>query len=155
MTSRTAKGFTLIELLAVLLILSLVAAVVVPSIVRSSAVEARGAARTLVSGLRRARSHALTRLRAADFAVDVERREFRLPDETSARKLPERVDLSLFTARSQLTGDSSGSIRFFPDGSSSGGRITVSSGGQSYLVDVDWLTGKVSVLAGEGAPEGQ
>ncbi|MDX1434393.1 MAG: GspH/FimT family protein [Gammaproteobacteria bacterium] len=149
---RRSPGFTLVELLAVLLILALVAAAVIPSIGRSSAVEVRGAARTLVSGLRRARSHALTQLRAADFAVDVERREFRLPGEPEPRTLPERIDLTLFTARSRLESESSGAIRFFPDGSSTGGRITVSGGGQRYLVDVDWLTGKVSArqVAGDG-----
>ncbi len=37
------------------------------------------------------------------------------------------------------------SIRFYPDGSSTGGRNTGSSGEGKYLVDVDWLTGRVSI----------
>ena len=39
-----------------------------------------------------------------------------------------------------------GSIRFFPDGGSNGGRITVASGERKYEVDVDWLTGRVAIL---------
>ena len=39
-----------------------------------------------------------------------------------------------------------GAIRFFPDGSSTGGRVTLMVGERSYAVDVDWLTGRVRVL---------
>ena len=37
---------------------------------------------------------------------------------------------------------------FFPDGSSTGGRITLRSEVSAYRVDVDWLTGQVRVHAG-------
>ena len=36
-------------------------------------------------------------------------------------------------------------IRYFPDGSSSGGNIVLSDDRRSTRVDVDWLTGKVTV----------
>ncbi len=36
-------------------------------------------------------------------------------------------------------------IRFFPDGSSTGGRITLAKDRQQYHVSVDWLTGRISV----------
>jgi general secretion pathway protein H len=39
-----------------------------------------------------------------------------------------------------------GAIRFFPDGGSNGGRVTVASGERKYEVDVDWLTGRVAIL---------
>ena len=44
-----------------------------------------------------------------------------------------------------MSSDKRGAIRFYPDGSSTGGRITVSSGERKFLVDVDWLTGRVSI----------
>ena len=37
-------------------------------------------------------------------------------------------------------------VRFFADGSSTGGRVTLMVGERSYAVDVDWLTGRVRVL---------
>jgi general secretion pathway protein H len=44
-----------------------------------------------------------------------------------------------------VTSERRGAIRFYPDGSSTGGRITVTFGRTQYLVDVDWLTGRVSI----------
>ena len=41
--------------------------------------------------------------------------------------------------------DRVGSIRFYPDGSSNGGRVTVGAGGRAFAVDVDWLTGHVTI----------
>mgnify|MGYP000847687737 CR=1 FL=1 len=60
--------------------------------------------------------------------------------------LPPKVDLKLFTAQSDLLNERQGAIRFFPDGGSNGGRVTVSSGERKFEVDVDWLTGRVAIL---------
>jgi general secretion pathway protein H len=38
-----------------------------------------------------------------------------------------------------------GEIRFFPDGSSTGGEITLAGGNAHRYVQVDWLTGRVAV----------
>ena len=145
MRSSTA-GFTLIELLAVLLILALVAAFVVPSLGGGAAVEIKSAARSLAAGLRQTRNRALNDNRSAILALDVAKREFRLPGERRAHKLPARVDIVLFTARSEQLSEKGGAIRFFPDGSSTGGRITLSIDSLRYLVNVDWLTGRVKVI---------
>ena len=142
----SAIGFTLIELLAVLFILVLVAAIVVPSLGGGEALEIKSAARSLAAGLRHTRNQALNDNRSATLSVDVAKREFRLPGEQRVRKLPGRIDIVLFTARSEREGDGRGAIRFFPDGSSTGGRITLSSERLRFLVDVDWLTGRVSII---------
>jgi general secretion pathway protein H len=42
-----------------------------------------------------------------------------------------------------------GDIRFNPDGSSTGGRISVADGARSIAVGVDWLSGRVSVAEGQ------
>ena len=76
--------------------------------------------------------------------LDVEQRTYRGAD-GMAHALAEGLDLNFVTARSELAGDKAGQIRFFPDGSATGGRITVTDGGQSYVVTVDWLTGAVDV----------
>jgi general secretion pathway protein H len=139
-------GFTLIELLAVLFILALTAAVVVPSLGGGDVVELKSAARSLASGLRHTRNQALNDNRSATLALDVVKHEFQLPGERRVRKLPERIDIVLFTARSEQQNEQRGAIRFFPDGSSTGGRITLSTESMRYLVNVDWLTGRVRVI---------
>lgn len=142
----SVAGFTLLELLAVLSIMALVAAVVVPSLGGGAAVEVRSAARSLASGLRQTRNRALNDNRSAILALDVANREFRLPGEQRVHRLPERVHIVLFTARSEQLSEQGGAIRFFPDGSSTGGRITLSIDSLRYLVNVDWLTGRVKVI---------
>jgi general secretion pathway protein H len=145
-TRRSHGGFTLLELLAVLVILALVAAFVVPSLGRGTGTELKAATRTLAAALRQVRSDAVNRNRPAVLSLDVDKREFRLPGEARIHKLPEGVDLKLFTARSELESEQRGAIRFFPDGSSTGGRITLANDAGRYLVDVDWLTGRVRVI---------
>ena len=47
------------------------------------------------------------------------------------------MQLKLFTAQKDIVNESLGAIRFFPDGGSNGGRITVASGDRKYEVDVN------------------
>ncbi|MDX1606523.1 MAG: hypothetical protein R3202_10055, partial [Candidatus Competibacterales bacterium] len=57
----------------------------------------------------------------------------------------EDVTIRLYTAQSELLDQKRGSIRFFPDGSSTGGHIALAEGGLEYRVNVDWLTGRVTI----------
>ncbi|HZZ94530.1 MAG TPA: GspH/FimT family pseudopilin [Usitatibacter sp.] len=143
---RRQAGFTLLEVLVVLVIAAMAYAAVlgVPGRGISSA-ELKSSARTLASGLRTAQSTAMATRRDALLTLDLDTHEFEVPGAMPPRRLPEHVDLKLFTAQSEVTSEKRGSIRFYPDGSSTGGRITVSSGERKYLVDVDWLTGRVTI----------
>jgi general secretion pathway protein H len=83
--------------------------------------------------------------RDATLILDLETREFEVSGIEGARALPRDIELKLFTAQSEALTEKKGAIRFYPDGSSTGGRITVASGERKYLVDVDWITGRVSI----------
>jgi general secretion pathway protein H len=140
-------GVTLLELLIVLSIMAIAAAIVVPLIGTDvSTGELKAAARELAAGLRVARSEALATRRDTRLIVDLERRTFRIDRDVREHGLPQRIDLKLFTAQSDLVTDRVGAIRFFADGGSNGGRITVAAGQRKYEVDVDWLTGRVAIL---------
>ena len=65
---------------------------------------------------------------------------------TRTHRLPARLDLKLYTAQRDLVSEKVGAVRFFPDGGSNGGRITLAAGERKYDVDIDWLTGRVSIL---------
>jgi general secretion pathway protein H len=43
-----------------------------------------------------------------------------------------------------MTGESTAGIRFFADGSSTGGRVKLSSAGRDWVIGVEWLTGEVT-----------
>jgi len=140
-----SRGYTLLELLVVLAVVGLVLASV-PMIVASArpGPTARVAAEELAAALRLARSDAIGRYVPATVLLDVEQRVYRGAD-GAEHALAEELDFRFVTARSELAGETAGQIRFFPDGSATGGKITVSEGDRSYVVDIDWLTGEVNV----------
>ena len=142
------QGFTLLELLAALLILGIALTVTLPALTAGSATELKAAARVVAAGLRQTRNRATTTHREAAMEFDVQRSRITLG--ARSRQLPQRTRLGLFTARRERIDATRGTIRFFPDGSSTGGRVTLAMGDRSVLVDVDWLTGRVSILEGEG-----
>ena len=144
---RRVAGVTLLELLIVLMIVAFVTAIVLPMVHGGiSSTELRGAARSLASGLRLARSEAVSQRRETFLVLDVEGRRFKVDRDPKEHALPRGVELKLFTAQKDLVDDKVGSIRFYPDGGSNGGRITVGSGERKYEVDIDWLTGRVAIL---------
>ena len=141
-----SKGFTLLEVLVVLVIASVMYVLILGVPFRGASVaDLKAAARSLASGLRQAQTLAMATRRDAVLTIDVEERSYLFPGETEARRIPRDIEVKLFTAQSELLSDKKGAIRFYPDGSSTGGRITVSAGERKYLVDVDWLTGRVSI----------
>ncbi|MCC7328454.1 MAG: GspH/FimT family pseudopilin [Burkholderiales bacterium] len=144
---RRAAGVSLLELLIVLMIIAMVSAVVIPVLSGGpSNSELRSAARQLASGLRLARSEAVSQRRETFLVLDLAGRRFKVDRAAQEHALPRDVELKLFTAQRDLVDANIGSIRFYPDGGSNGGRITLGSGERKYEVDVDWLTGRVAIL---------
>ena len=145
-SGRTA-GFTLVELLVVLVIMGLVAALTLPTFGSGVSTTAlKGAARDIAAGLRLARGQAITQRVESSLELDVVARSFRVPPDPRVHTLPAGIDLKLFTAQRDLVNDQVGLVRFFPDGGSNGGRITLVAGERQYDVDVDWLTGRIAIL---------
>jgi general secretion pathway protein H len=141
-----ARGFTLFELLVVIAIIGLVLAVVPGFLLRGQpGLEVDVAARAIADGLRQARSHAVLSNREEVFALDIEGRQFRAGQGQPLKQLDKALELSMLTARSELLTADAGQIRFFPDGSSTGGRIAVVRAATRAEVAVDWLTGEVSI----------
>ena len=127
------RGFTLIELLVVLAIVATVLTLMTPMIGRLlPGAELKATAAALVTELREARAQATGRRQATTVRFDAE-----------TRALPDEITLRLFDANLEPLDRKSGTIRFFPDGSSTGGRVRLEAGDSRYDIDVDWLTGRV------------
>jgi len=147
LTARRLSGVTLLEILVVLTLMAFIVAVVLPTFGGGVSTAAlKSAAREVAAGLRYARGQAIAQRSEALLVLDVEALTFTLPPDTHLHRLPERLELKLYTAQRDLVGDKIGAIRFFPDGGSTGGRITLAAGERKYDVDVDWLTGRVTIL---------
>ncbi len=145
-------GFTLLEILVALVIGVLLVALVPPLLSgMSGATELRGAARQLAAGLRSARNEAITRQHEAVLTLDLAQHRFGVSGDPREIKLPDGVAIKLYTAQSELIDGATGNIRFFPDGSSTGGAIAVSGPKLTYRVNVDWLTGAIAIIE-QGPP---
>ena len=143
--SATTAGFTLVELLVVLLILALALSVVTPALWRATPIaDLKGGARALAAGLQTARAEAIRDNAQRVVIIDTESRGFRAADSDALMKLPETLGLKATTAESELTDEGAG-IRFYPDGSSTGGTVTLSEEDRSLTVKVDWLSGRVRI----------
>ncbi len=142
------KGFSLIELTVVLVIMIAGAALVGPHISAGRETsQLKAAARDLASALRYARGQSLISQKEVYVSIDLDSNEYQLSARDKVYKIAEDIDISLVTAQSEQTGEGQGNIRFFPDGSSTGGRITLKgSNDNEWLVDVNWLTGHVQIL---------
>lgn len=139
------RGFTLIELTLVLFIVVLGFAVIGSNIASGNKTsQLKAAARDLMSALRYARGRALIAQQEVAVAVDLAENSYSVSNREENYSLPQDIDLTLVIAQDELEDDEIGHIRFYPDGSSSGGRITLEWDESIQRIDVNWLSGKVS-----------
>jgi len=140
-----SRGFTLLELLVVLTLIGLLLVVMPPLITSGGGIGLEVAARDLASALRTAQSRAISQNREVALVLDLNAHRYRIDPAGAVHALPADLDLGLRTARSELVDRATGAIRFFPDGSSTGGEITLGTEAQTVHVAVDWLTGRISI----------
>ena len=144
-TCAGERGFTLFELLVVLAILSLVVALGTPAFRRAlPGLELKSGVESVAAQLREARALAIGRNAEVELVVNLDERSFRVADEPPLRLAPE-IGINLLTAGQEIIAARIGGIRFYPDGTSTGGGITLALDGRHYRVAVDWLTGRVAV----------
>lgn len=138
-----AAGFTLIEVIVVLVILGLgMALLTTRGPLRSTALDLRAATGEITQALRLARARAIATDRQVIVALDPAGNAFRVGS-SPAQTLPKGVVLEATAVQGPAVGIAA--FSFAPDGSASGGRISLTAGGRRAIVGVDWLTGRVSV----------
>ncbi len=139
------RGFSLIELLAALAVMGLALVLIAGyKAPWSRTLGLEGTAAEIASGLRLARSQAIADDRPVAFALDLAGHRYRV-GAAAARSLPARLSIALLTVDGEKRSATAGEVRFNPDGSSTGGRITLADGPRQVAVGVDWLTGRVTV----------
>ena len=142
-------GFTLIELLLVMGIIALVIGIAAPNL--HASVERHRLSdntREFASALRHLRGIAMRDRRETEMRIDVDAKRYHSTDMARVGRFPAWAELDLLTAASEQTDNQVAGIRFYPDGSSSGGRLRVTGESRgSMTVDVNWLTGTVSTVA--------
>lgn len=148
MTGTPQSGFTLVELIVVLAIVGMLTVLVMPSggwlsfgpNLKSSAIG-------VSSTLRAARARAVYGNQEVAVVFDTATGRYwpeGAPD--TATLLPD-TEVHLYTVQSALVNDATGTIRFFHDGTSTGGQVTLRRDREAYRIYTDWLTGRVSLEA--------
>ncbi len=134
---KPADGFTLIEMLVVLVILGAVAALVMQRAPTAGGrLTLSAAASDVAAALRHARGQAIATQRAVLVRIDPVRHSIQT-GAGPARALPPGLGITVRT-----TADQDG-IAFYPDGSSSGGGVDLTSRGKHAEVGVDWISGRI------------
>ncbi|MAM71678.1 MAG: type II secretion system protein GspH [Gammaproteobacteria bacterium] len=143
---RSVAGYTLIEVLVSLAIVALITSVSIPFF--SPVIDnyqVKGAAQEITDSLKLTRQQAMLDNTDYAFILNVKDFSYQSPVKSKKLKAPENVEINLITADSELVDENIGAIRFFHDGSSTGGTITLSLNNKQYAITINWLTGHISM----------
>jgi general secretion pathway protein H len=145
------RGFTLIELIVVLAVISLVLGIAVPRLGRGSDSHAAAAtAHAVAAALRLSRNRAVAEARPTRFVVDAG--SYGPGGAGHLSPVPQGISLTLIDSGRIDAARHADAIRFYPDGSSTGGGVALTAGTVRYDVLVDWLNGNVSIQPQSAPP---
>ncbi len=144
---RVFYGLTLLETLIVLSILATVAVLLAPVMLPAVNSQLQHNTSLLLSALRETRLYALQQQTSASLLIDTTRAVLQVPGRMQPLQLTGDWQVQVTTAAQEVLDGEQAGIRFWPDGRSSGGRITLSRANQVQHIDVAWLTGRIQVHA--------
>ena len=104
----------------------------------------KAAARDLASGLRYVRSQAMILHSQTALNFNLTDNSYLLTGQNKIYHIPDDIDVTISTAKEDLH-DGTAQLHFFPDGSSIGGRITLEKNKLSQEININWLTGHVTI----------
>jgi general secretion pathway protein H len=143
---RHARGFTLLEIILVLAIIALATLLAAAAV--SGGVDGlrlRSAAKEIAAQLRFTRAQAIATGEPQRFVVDPRAHAWSAPKQRHG-ELPRKLAVVFTGAREVQPAQGQGAIVFFPDGASTGGRVSLALGDAAWQIDVAWLTGQVQVV---------
>ncbi len=138
------QGFTLLELTVVLFIVVLgLAAVSIRISSGDHAAQLKSTVNDLMSALKYARSQAVISQIETVVEIDLAQNSYSLDDKTYS--IPDFIDLTLVIAQEEFKQNAIARVRFFPDGSSTGGQLNLETETMEQTIEVNWLTGRVGL----------
>lgn len=140
-----ARGFTLVELLVVLAAIAVLLGIAAPFVAGGDqSAGLRHDAGALAAALRETRAQAIAEARETTLTLDLEARLFHR--EALPPVALEHSETIRFTAAaSEVETRERARVRFFADGSATGGRVVLAGAERKIAVAVHWLTGRVEV----------
>ncbi len=149
-TLPTEDGFSLVEMLVVLAILGLVAAIIGPALQhgrQSSIIDMRA---RVMHDFALARIYAVSGQHIVRMDIDLAGREIVKSECCEGLPFPQGVSMAVLTGRELITTDRNAAFLFYPDGSASGGKITIRDAANRELsFTLNWVDGTVSEAGDE------
>lgn len=149
---RGLSGFTLLEILVSFAVLGLMLAVTPMAYHKvHEALGYRAAVTDLTSTLKLGRTTAILGGRPVEVSLNLGSHSVHMPGQKPMHIASNiRLDVQA-VVRTDEQGQPTPVFRFYPDGSASGGTITLtSSGGRSTRIELDWLTGSLRQVHVQG-----
>ncbi|HNY46602.1 MAG TPA: GspH/FimT family pseudopilin [Casimicrobium sp.] len=145
LTAHTS-GFTMLELLVVTAIIGMIAVLSPPMFSSSVAsAEQRATARSVAQIMRLARSEAIAQRKDIAVEFDLAQRTYQIQGGKRSGKWPETIELQLTTTVAETVDEQHANVRFYADGGSTGGRVTLKYKEREYRIDIGWLTGRIAI----------
>ena len=142
---RRQRGYTLVELVAVLVLVAMVVAIGAAAMTRKlPGQRLQASARELAAQLRYTRAQAIATGESQLFTLDANSREWSAGPKRSG-KLARDIGIVATGARNEQQRPGVAAVRFFPEGAATGGRFVLTHERAAWQVDVQWLTGEVSL----------
>jgi general secretion pathway protein H len=143
---KQLSGFSLIELLIVLTITISILVLAAPRLNGTlDSLQVKKLSREIVASLRATRSQAISKGQDGTWLLDLDKHYFQYGRKNTKVSYADDIKLVLTTASKEQVSDTVARIRFFPDGSATGGEIKLSHGKFNYSIHIDWLTGRVKI----------
>jgi general secretion pathway protein H len=143
---RGEAGFTLLELMVVFAIIALAGLFAMPLLSRPAGdATLIATARGLASNMRMARAAAIRDNAERTLTIDLARRRFWVDGLTGASAIARGIAIDFVTLQKEQLSGGQGRIRFFADGSATGGNVILRAGRRTVTVRLDWMTGHASV----------
>jgi general secretion pathway protein H len=144
-SARTERGFTLVELVVAISVAALLLATAPAALDRLyDAMVYRSTVRHMIVEMKAARLRAMQDGQPVAFVVDLEARRFGVDGRTEIG-IPDALKVSAIVADVEVSEGGRSAIRFYPDGSATGGSVELErSSGRGVRLRVDWLLGRVS-----------
>lgn len=139
-------GFTLIELMLVLVLMAMLFSLTPPLLHKAfPSLKLKAATRDLAQEIRYLQQTAIMTGVESQISFQIEANQYQsnLVNQGEVRQLPEGIH---FSAEQTHDYQERVILRFYPDGSSSGGWIRLSTETQALVISVDWFTSRVQII---------
>ena len=141
-------GFTLIEVIVVMVMIAVLGGMVASSMTDGlRKAKIRAVSKNLVSAMRYTRGQAVVKHEQKTITFNVEDKTYQAPRKKVVH-IPDEIDINVYTADSEVADETIGSIRFFSDGSSTGGWVKLTHKNKIWKINVNWLTGEIAMIEG-------